>query len=107
MADLGRIALALPDVDQGIACAGTALESRTYRVQKKAFHVLSSSQARVKLDASIPEARKLGFTVGANGWVTVPMDAPPPATVIKRWIAESHSLLSRPAAKNSKPKRAR
>lgn len=96
MADLGSIALALADVEQGVACAGTALESRTYQVRKKSFLFVSKDQARLKLEASAPEARKLGFASGANGWVTVPLDALPASAVMKRWIAESYSLVSRP-----------
>ena len=106
MANIGTIALALPDVEQGIACAGTSLESRTYQVKKKSFLFISKDQARKKLDASAFEARKLGFAVGANGWVTVPLDALPAAAVLKRWIAESYALIARPAGK-AQPKRKR
>jgi predicted DNA-binding protein (MmcQ/YjbR family) len=95
MVSLATIALALPGAEQGIACAGTALESRTFQVKKKSFLFVSKGQARLKLDASASEARKLGFAVGANGWVTVPLDDLPPAVVIKRWIGESYSLVSR------------
>ena len=104
MVNLATIALALPGVEQGIACAGTALESRTYQVNKKSFLFVSKKQARLKLDASASEARKLGFAVGANGWVTVPLDGLPAAAVIKRWIAESYSLVSR-ASGGSQAKR--
>ncbi len=103
MTNLAKIASALPGTEQGIACAGTALESRTYHVKKKSFLFVSKEQARLKLDASAPEARKLGFPVGANGWVTVPLDELPAPAVIQRWIAESHALVTRPAAK-AKPK---
>ena len=108
MVNTGTIALALPEVEQGIACAGTALESRTYQVKKKSFLFISKDQARLKLHASASEARKLEFTVGANGWVTVPLNALPAAAVMKRWIAESYSLVSRPAGKaQAKPKSTR
>jgi predicted DNA-binding protein (MmcQ/YjbR family) len=100
MVNLNTIALALPEVERGVACAGTALESRTYQVKKKSFLFVSNEQARMKLDASASEARRLGFAVGANGWVTVSLDAPPKAAVMKRWIAESYSLVSRPAGKS-------
>jgi hypothetical protein len=96
MTDLGKIALALPGVEQGIACAGTALESRTYLTKKKAFLFVSKKQARLKLDASAPQARRSGFAVGANGWVTLALDALPAASVLRRWVAESHSLASGP-----------
>jgi len=99
MLNPSTIALALPEVEQGVACAGTALESRTYHVKKKSFLFVSKEQARMKLDASASEARKLGLAVGANGWVTVSMHALPAAAVMKRWIAESYSLVTRPAGK--------
>ena len=102
MVDLGRIALALPDVEQGIACAGTALESRTYQTGKKAFLFVAKKQARLKLDASVEQARKLGFAAGASGWVMLPLDALPPASVAKRWIAESHALASKTGSKVKK-----
>ena len=102
MADLGKIALALADVEQGIACAGTALESRTYRTRKKAFLFVAARQARLKLDASAPEARKLGCAVGANGWVTLSLDALPAAPIVKRWIAESHALAAGPGVRKKR-----
>lgn len=86
-------------MEQGIACAGTSLESRTYRVRNKAFLFVSKAQARMKLGASAAEATRLGFAVGANGWVTVPLDALPATAVSKRWIAESYALLARPVDK--------
>jgi hypothetical protein len=105
MSNLGKIALSLADVEQGVACAGTALESRTYSTNKKAFLFVAKKQARLKLESSIPEARKLGFVVGANGWVTLSLDALPPASAARRWITESHALASKPAPRKSKRKR--
>ena len=104
MADLGKFALALEDVEQGIACAGTALESRTYSTNKKAFLFVAKKQARLKLDSSTPEAKELGFSVGANGWVTLPLDALPSVSVVRRWITESHALASRVSPRKSKKK---
>jgi len=94
MTNLGSIALALPGVDEGIACAGTALESHTYRVNKKNFLFVSEKSARLKLSASSSEARRLGCEVGTNGWVKLALDALPPASVVRRWIVESHSLAA-------------
>jgi hypothetical protein len=94
MTDLSSIALALPNVEQGIACAGTALESRTYRTGNKAFLFVSKKDARLKLDSSASEARKLGFKVGANGWTTIPLEAWPSTPIAKRWISESHGLMA-------------
>ena len=92
MLDLAKIALALPDVEQGIACAGTALESRTYRTGKSAFLFVSAKDARLKLEASAAEARELGFPVGTGGWVKLSLEALPSAAVVRRWVAESHGL---------------
>jgi hypothetical protein len=94
MADLGSIARSLEDVEQGIACAGTALEARSYSRGKKAFLFVAKEQARLKLAASAPEAKELGFAVGASGWVTLALDRLPAATVLRRWIVESHALAS-------------
>jgi len=106
MADLDAIARGLPDVEPGIACAGTALESRTYRTRKKAFLFVSKTQARLKLAASAPEAKRLGFAVGANGWVTLPLDGLPPAAVARKWVAESQALVAgRAEAKTGKKKK--
>ena len=94
MTRIAAVALALPGVEQGIACAGTALESRTYRVNRKAFLFVSKDHARFKLDRSIADARKRGADVGGGGWTKVALDELPPPAVLKRWIAESHGLMS-------------
>jgi len=102
MVDLNALAAALPGVEQGIACAGTALESQTFQVRGKSFLFVSKDQARLKLDASKTEATKLGFKVGANGWVMLPRNVLPGIAVLRRWIAESHALVARSAAKAPK-----
>ena len=94
MPDLAAIALALPDVQQGIACAGTALASRTFAVRNKAFLFLSAKEARLKLEASLAAARDAGHGVGANGWVKLDLEALPATAVLRRWIAESHALMA-------------
>lgn len=86
------VATALPGVVEGVAFAGTPLESRTYRVNKKSFLFVSETLARFKLDASCSEAKRLGCEVGANSWVKLSLDAMPPASVVRRWTAESHTL---------------
>jgi len=106
MVDLCAIALALPDVTQGIACAGTALESRTYQVKGKAFLFEAPKDLRLKLASSAADAAKLGFSVGSNGWVKVPLDALPAAPVLRRWIGESHALMAAPASKGAAKKAA-
>lgn len=100
MSSLASIALALSGVDEGIACAGTALESRTYRVNGKAFLFVSREHARLKLDRSAAEARKRGAEVGAGGWTKLSLDDLPPQAILRRWIGESHELIgSEPAPK--------
>lgn len=94
MADIAAIARTLPDVAAGVACAGTKLESRTFRVGTKSFLFLSPTQLRLKLDASVAEAKKLGIGVGANGWTTLSLDALPSVAVLRRWIGESHALVA-------------
>jgi hypothetical protein len=94
MADPGSIAKSLEDVELGIACAGTALEARSYSTGKKAFLFVAKEQARLKLVASAPEAKELGFAVGASGWVTLALDRLPAAAVLRRWIVESHALAA-------------
>ena len=89
------LALALPNVEEGVACVGTALESRTFVVAKKAFLFVSAKDARLKLDSSATEAKRLGFAVGANGWVKIELASLPPVPVLKQWIAESHGLMAR------------
>ena len=41
--DLHSIAAKLPDVEEGVACAGTSLEKRTMKVRGKAFLFLGES----------------------------------------------------------------
>jgi hypothetical protein len=60
---------------------------------------VSKKEARLELDASASEARKLGFAVGANGWVTLPLEALPATTIAKRWVAESCGLVGRVASR--------
>jgi hypothetical protein len=94
MVDVAAIARALPEVTEGIACAGTKLESRTFQVGKKTFLFVSAKDLRLKLVASADEARRLGFRVGANGWVTAGVDRLPTVAMLRRWIAESHALVA-------------
>lgn len=104
MIDLAAIATSLPDVTTGVACAGTALESQTFTTNKKAFLFVSKKDVRLKLSASIASAKKAGFDVGANGWVKIPLADLPAAATSKKWVAESHALMT-PAAKKKAAKR--
>ncbi len=103
MVDLAAIAMSLPDVTTGVACGGTPIESRTFLTNKKAFLFVSKKDVRLKLAASAGDAKKAGCEVGANGWVKILLDAMPATAALKKWIAESHSLMA-PAAKAPRAK---
>jgi hypothetical protein len=96
--DLAAIALALPGVTEGVACAGTALESRTFGVGKRVFLFLSPKESRLKLGSAANDARALGFEVGANGWIKVANATQPGVAVLRRWIAESYEVVCGPTA---------
>jgi hypothetical protein len=112
-ATLKKIALRQADVEETIACKGTAIESAAYKTRKKSFLFVGADVARLKLDASVGEAKKLSkegaCEVGAGGWVAVRFGpAAPPAGVLERWVGESYELFagSRPAAAGRKKKSA-
>jgi hypothetical protein len=99
---LQRIAMRYPEAQEGIACAGTAVESRTVRVRNKAFLFLGKNHLMVKLRESLAEATKLGskaperYKVGAGGWVKVTFGDVEitAAGILERWIGESYRLLA-------------
>jgi hypothetical protein len=113
---LRRIALDLPGTEEGMACAGTPLESRTIKVGGKAFLFLRATELRLKLGASLPQAKKLAAKepdrcdAGAGGWVKLvlrPGETKPPS-FLAGWIVESHGLYAKaggaPASKKVKAK---
>lgn len=101
---LREAALGLPETEEGIACAGTALESRTVKVRGKAFLFLGVTKAMLKLKESLAEATALAARqpaackVGANGWTNVTVAGegiePPPVEMLVRWIGESYRLFA-------------
>jgi hypothetical protein len=104
-AALKKIALGLPETEEGIACKGTAIESAVYKSRKKSFLFIGADLARLKLDASIAEAKKLAKAkpgsceVGSQGWVAVPLGPEaPPLDVLQRWVGESYEVVSGPKA---------
>jgi hypothetical protein len=110
---LRDVALRLPGVEEGVACEGTALESRTFKVNKKAFLFVRPASVMLKLEGSADEARRLAsqdsrYRIGAGGWVTVTPGAgkTPPVALMKRWIAESHRLFAVHGKTAAKKKRA-
>ena len=102
MKTLRDLALRYPEAEEGIACAGTAIEKRTIKVRNITFLFLGKADAMLKLTDSLPEAAKLAakepatYKAGANGWVTVKFDADrsPPLDVLAAWIDESYRLLA-------------
>jgi hypothetical protein len=110
---LRKVALALPDVEEVVACKGTTVESASFRVRGKAFLFLRPATAMVKLDRSKDEAAKLsareptGCKVGSGGWATVSILPPQPASLAqwKRWIAESHALFAAPKSPTPRKKK--
>ncbi len=97
------------DVEAGIACAGTAVESRTAKVRGKAFLFLRPQDARFKLAASAAAASRegSGCNVGAGGWCHVLLGAAdtPALSVMEGWIAESYALMAAPASAKKKAKK--
>jgi hypothetical protein len=100
--NLRIIALRFPEAQEGIACAGTALESRTVKVRNKAFLFVGKNDLMIKLGESLAEAIKLAsktpgrYKAGANGWIKLTFgdgDSPPPG-LLERWIDESYRLLA-------------
>jgi len=88
----------IPGVTKGIACAGTALEARTFLAGSKTFLFVGAKDARLKLGESVAEAVTLAVSkpaalkVGAGGWLTIRFDAEglPDAKVLRAWVEESH-----------------
>jgi hypothetical protein len=101
---LRSFALALPDVVEGVACRGTPLEKRNFKVGGKAFLFLGSKEGgfdvMLKLGESLPAATKLAgkepgrYKVGAHGWVTAAFrkDEAPPPDRLEAWIGESYRV---------------
>ena len=110
---LRKVALRYPEAEEGIACAGTALESIAFKARKKAFLFVGPKDVKVKLGESLPEAATLAsqspgrYKVGTNGWVTVMYSAGdvPPLDLIERWIEESYRVIVPKAAPAKQPKR--
>ncbi len=111
---LRALATKHPEVEESIACKGTAVESSAFKVDKKTFLFARDVQMMVKLEESLPEAKELAareperYKAG-GGWVTVKFDGGvlPPRELLARWIAESYRLMTAPAAKPKAAKRRR
>lgn len=109
IARAGRLA----DIEAGIACAGTKLESRTLKVRGKAFAFLRPGNLMFKLHESLDEAMAMAratperIQASANGWVTVRYATAASASEIAllgRWLDESHALFAAGAVAPRKSK---
>jgi hypothetical protein len=114
MQTLRKAALRYPGTEEGIACEGTPIESRTVKARNKAFLFLTVGHARLKLRESLPEATRLAqkkpdqYQVGSGGWVKASLsaDGSTPLDVLERWIGESYRLMAGPpVAAGSKTKK--
>ncbi len=102
MQALRKIALRYPATEEGVACEGTPIESRTVKARNKAFLFLTVDHARLKLKESLPEATKLAlkepqrFQIGASGWVKASLTKGGSVhlNVLERWIGESYRLMA-------------
>jgi|GEM_PF-1595188 len=112
---LCKLALSLSDVEEKVACAGTAIEQASFRTGGKSFLFAQRKGelaiVRLKLDASLGAAKKAGegVEVGTGNWTTcrIPLAKAPSAT-LKRWVRESYALSAKPkkAAKKKAAKKA-
>lgn len=95
-------ALQFPDVEEGIACAGTALEKRTIKVRQKAFVFIGTKDVMLKLDQSLAEATRVAAAnpgsvkVGGHGWTTVTFadGESVPMDLVSKWLQESYRLFA-------------
>ena len=107
---LRQAALRHRNVDEGLACKGTVIESATFKVNGKAFLFLRPGKAMLKLAKSLGEASKLArtkagcYSVGSGGWITVDLTDPKQVSVpvLGRWIAESYALFAETTGKKPK-----
>jgi hypothetical protein len=111
---LHAFALTLPSTTADVACAGTALESRTAKVHGKAFLFVGAGVIRLKLGDSIAAAQACAereperYEIGKGGWVKVVAaeGLSLPVPLLKRWVRESHALFAAGVSKsNASPRK--
>jgi predicted DNA-binding protein (MmcQ/YjbR family) len=107
---LRELALRYPEAQEGVSCAGTALEKPTVMVRNKAFLFLGKADVMVKLRDSLADAARLAekepgrYKAGAHGWVTVTFSdgKAPPLELLEKWIDESYrAIANKPTAKKT------
>lgn len=94
-AAIHAVASRLEGVVEGVACAGTKAEAKTYCVGGQAFLFVSRAEpvtVRFKVSTSAARATKAGAIVGAGGWTKLVLANALPAGFAE-WVAESRSLL--------------
>lgn len=117
--ELREFAKTLDDTSEGWSCKGTVLESRTIKVDGRAFLFLGTKGVvRLKLEDSIPEAKKLSkkhpdvYEIGSGNWTKIVLDDDVDRDVMEKWITESYDLILNfrtggSKKKPAKPKRKR
>jgi hypothetical protein len=106
---LRRAALRHPNIEEGLACKGTVIESATFEVQGKAFLFLRPEKAMLRLDRSHGEAATLAakkpacYKVGSGGWITISLSSPNDLSmkVLSSWVAKRYSLFAAKRAPSS------
>jgi hypothetical protein len=98
----------LGDVQIGVACKGTVVESTTFGSGGKVFLFMQlkdgSMSLRLKLGPSAPEAGRLAsreperFSIGSQKWAKLTLGASEelPADLLRKWIEESRDVVVRP-----------
>jgi len=102
LAAMAEFALRYPEVTEGVACAGTPIESRTVLTGKRAFVFLRRKEVRMKVGdafaevAALAEAQPNRYEAGKGGWIKVVLEAgaDPTADEWQRWIDESFRLMA-------------
>ena len=110
---LCKLARSLADVEETIACRGTAIEQASFKTGGKSFLFAQRKGelaiVRLKLDASLAAAEEVdGVEVGKGSWTTcrVPLAKAPSAT-LKRWVRESYAMsVQKKAGRKAAPKKA-
>lgn len=85
-------------VTEDVACKGTALESTTFKLGGKAFLFVQPKNGsfivRLKLQRSLPKAKRRGYEAGANGWVKITFASEDPPAVLSTWVDESRCTVA-------------